>query len=92
MPRPKKSTERPAGEGIPAGPLRGVSAPQTDLSKVADDDLVDELHNRGFITAKDEGRPEPIAVPAVEVMYTEVLARELERRGWECFPPDGPDA
>ena len=49
---------------------------------------MDELHKRGFIrgfiVAKpDEGRPEPI-----EAIYTEVLAQELERRGWECFPPD----
>jgi hypothetical protein len=64
-----------------------------DLSKVADDDLGDELRHRGFIVARaDEGRPEPIEVPAIEAMYTEVLAQELERRGWECFPPDGPDA
>jgi hypothetical protein len=92
MPRPKKSTDG-NGKGIPLIPFKELSAPQTDLSKVADDDLVDELHNRGFITAKaDEGRPDPIEVPAIEVMYTEVLAQELERRGWECFPPDGPDA
>ena len=92
MPRPKKSTDG-RGNGIPPIPSKESSAPQTDLSKVADDDLVDELHSRGFITAKvDEGRPDPIEVPAVEVMYTEILARELERRGWECFPPDGPDA
>ena len=91
MPRPKKSADG-QGKGIPPVPFEESSAPQTDLSKVADDDLVDELHNRGFITARDDGRPEPIAVPAIEVIYTEVLARELERRGWECFPPDGPDA
>jgi hypothetical protein len=47
-------------------PFEEVSAPQTDLSRVADDDLVNELHNRGFITARpDEGRPEPIEVPAI---------------------------
>jgi hypothetical protein len=91
MPRPKKSTDG-RGKRIPPIPFEEVSAPRTDLSKVADDDLVDELHNRGFITAKDDGRPEPVEVPAIEAMYTEVLARELERRGWECFPPDGPDA
>jgi hypothetical protein len=92
MPRPKKSTNG-QGKGIPLIPFKELSAPETDLSKVADDDLVDELHNRGFITARpDEGRPEPIEVPAIEAMYTEVLAQELERRGWECFPPDGPDA
>jgi uncharacterized protein (DUF2461 family) len=64
-----------------------------DLSHVTDDDLVDELRHRGYLTARaDEGRPEPIQVPAIEVMYAEALAQELERRGWECFPPDGPDA
>ena len=93
---PHAQTERRAptasGEN-PADPLRGVSAPETDLSQVTVEDLMDELHNRGFIMAKpDEGRPEPIEVPAIEAIYTEVLAQELERRGWECFPPDGPDA
>jgi hypothetical protein len=64
-----------------------------DLSRVPVEALMDEMHNRGFITARaDEGRPEPVEVPAIEAMYTEVLAQELERRGWECFPPDGPDA
>jgi hypothetical protein len=70
-----------------------MSKRKIDLSKIDDDDLVDELRHRGFLTAKaDEGRPEPIQVPAIEVMFTEALAQELERRGWECFPPDGPDA
>jgi hypothetical protein len=75
MPRPKQSTDG------------------HDLSQVTVEDLMDELHNRGFIlgftVAKaDEGRPEPVDVPAIEAIYTEVLAQELERRGWECFPPD----
>ena len=44
---------------------------------------------RGFITAKpEEGRPGPAEALAIEAIYTEVLAQELERRGWECFPPD----
>lgn len=75
MPRPKESTDG------------------RDLSQVPVEDLIDELHNRGFIrgfiVAKpDEERPEPVEVPAIEAIYTEVLAQELERRGWECFPPD----
>ena len=54
---------------------------------------MDELHNRGFILGFNvaraaEGRPEPAEVPAIEAIYTEVLAQELERRGWECFPPE----
>lgn len=92
MPRPKKSTHDRA-RGIPRIPFKEVSAPEADLSRVADDDLVGALQNRGFLVAKpDLGRPEPVEVPAIEAIYTEVLAQELERRGWECFPPDGPDA
>jgi hypothetical protein len=92
MPRPKKSNDD-RGKGIPPIPFKELSASETDFSRVADDELVDELHNRGFIAAKaDEGQPEPIEIPAIEAIYTEVLAQELERRGWECFPPDGPDA
>jgi len=92
MPRPKKSTDG-RGEGTPPIPSKELSAPETDLSKVSIEDLMDELHNRGFIVARaDEGRPEPVEVPAIEAVYDEVLAQELERRGWECFPPDGPDA
>ena len=63
-----------------------------DLSQVPIEDLTDELRNRGFIVAivakADEGRPGPVEAPAIEAIYTEVLAQELERRGWECFPPD----
>jgi hypothetical protein len=74
MPRSKKNTDGP------------------DLSQVPIEDLTDELRNRGFLVAivakADEGRPEPVAAPAIETIYTEVLAQELERRGWECFPPD----
>jgi hypothetical protein len=74
MPRPKESTDGHA------------------LSQVPIEDLTDELRNRGFIVAivakADEGRPEPVEVPAIEAIFTEVLAQELERRGWECFPPD----
>ena len=74
MPRPKQSTDG------------------HDLSQVTIEDLLDELHNRGFLVAivakADEGRPEPVEVPAIEAIFTEVLAQELERRGWECFPPD----
>ena len=74
MPRPKKT---PTAAGRFSRLPFGDAAPATDLSRVADDDLVDELHNRGFITARpDEGRPEPVEVPAIEAMYTEVLARE----------------
>ena len=77
MPRPKESTD----------------GRDPNLSQVPAGDLMDELLNRGFIrgfiTAQaDEGRPGPAEVPAIEAIYTEVLARELERRGWECFPPD----
>ena len=92
MPRPKKSTGGHQ-KGIPPIPFEESSAPATDLSQVTVEDLTDELRNRGFIVAEaNEGRPEPVEVPAIEVIYTEVLAQELERRGWECFPPDGPDA
>ncbi len=75
MPRPNESTDG------------------GDLSQVPAGDLMDELLNRGlirgFITAKpEEGRPGPAEALAIEAIYTEVLARELERRGWECFPPD----
>ena len=63
-----------------------------DLSQVPIEDLTDELRNRGFLVAivakADEVRPGPVEVPPVEAIYTEVLAQELERRGWECFPPD----
>jgi len=87
MPTPKESTDG-RGEGTPPIPSQESSAPGPDLSQVPVEALMDELLNRGFIrgfiVAKaDEGRPEP-----VEVIYTEVLAQELERRGWECFPPD----
>ena len=41
-----------------------------------------------IVAKADEGRPEPAEAPAIEAIYTEVLAQELERRGWECFPPD----
>jgi hypothetical protein len=92
MPRPKKSTGGHE-KGIPPIPFQESSAPGIDLSHVTAEDLMDELHNRGFIVARaDEGRPEPVEVPAIEAIYDEVLAQELERRGWECFPPDGPDA
>jgi hypothetical protein len=74
MPRPKKNTDG------------------HDLSQVPIEDLTDELRNRGFLVAivakADEGRPEPVEASAIETIYTEVLAQELERRGWECFPPD----
>jgi hypothetical protein len=95
MPGPKKTTDG-QGEGIPPIPSKELSAPETDLSKVSIEDLMDELHNRGFILGfnvarADEGRPEPAEVPAIEIIYDEVLAQELEHRGWECFPPDGPD-
>ena len=91
MPRPKKSTGGHQ-KGIPPIPFEGSSTPATDLSHVTVEDLTDELHNRGFIVAKaNERRPEPVEVPAIEAIYDEVLAQELERRGWECFPPDGPD-
>ena len=91
MPRPKKS-DKSQGEGIPPIPFEEPSPPATDLSQVPVEDLMDELHHRGFLVAKaDEGRPEPVEVPAIEAVYAEVLAQELERRGWECFPPDGPD-
>jgi hypothetical protein len=92
MPRPKESTDR-QGKGIPPIPPEESGAPQPDLSQVPVGDLMDELLNRGlirgFLVAEpDEGRPEPAEVPAIEAIYTEVLAQELERRGWECFPPD----
>jgi hypothetical protein len=92
MPRPKQSTDG-RGEGIPPIPPEESGAPETDLSQVPAGDLMDELHRRGFIRGfivaeSDEARPGPVAVPAVEAIYTEVLAQELERRGWECFPPD----
>jgi hypothetical protein len=75
MPRPKESTDG------------------RDLSQVPAGDLMDELHRRGFIRGfivarADEVRLEPARAPAIEAIYTEVLAQELERRGWECFPPD----
>ena len=92
MPRPKKSTDG-HGKDFSVLPFKEIGAPATDLSRVPVEDLIDELHDRGFLVAKaDEGRPDPVEVPAIEAMYTEVLAQELERRGWECFPPDGPDA
>jgi hypothetical protein len=92
MDRPKESTDG-RGEGTPPVPSQESSAPGPDLSRVPVEALMDELLNRGFIrgfiTAKaDAGRPEPVEVPPVEAIYTEVLAQELERRGWECFPPD----
>jgi hypothetical protein len=91
MPRPKKS-DQSHGEGIPPRPFEEPSAPATDLAQIPAEDLIDALRHRGFLVAKaDEGRPEPVEVPAIEVLYDEVLAQELERRGWECFPPDGPD-
>jgi hypothetical protein len=91
MPRPKKSGQD-HGERIPPIPFEESSTPATDLAQVPIEDLIDELRDRGFLVAKaDEGRPEPVEVPAIEAVYDEVLAQELERRGWECFPPDGPD-
>ena len=77
MPRPNESTD----------------GRDPNLSRVPAGDLMGELLNRGlirgFITDKpDERRPDPVEVPAIEAIYTEVLAQELERRGWECFPPD----
>ena len=39
-----------------------------------------ELHDRGFgfiAVRLDEGEPEPAETPAVESIYTEVLAQEL---------------
>ena len=63
-----------------------------NLARVAVEDLMGELHDRGLIglhhAGADEGGPEPAEAPAIEAIYTEVLAQELERRGWECFPPD----
>jgi len=92
MPRPKKSTDGHQ-RGSPPIPSKESSAPGIDLSRVTAEDLMDELRHRGFLAARaDEGRPEPVEVPAIEAIYDEVLAQELERRGWECFPPDGPDA
>ena len=92
MARPKKSINDHA-RGIPLIPFEEANAPETDLSQVPVEDLIDELRHRGFLVAKaDEGRPEPVEVPVIETIYDEVLAQELERRGWECFPPDGPDA
>lgn len=92
MPRPNESTDG-RGEGIPPIPSKESGAPTPDLSRVPVGDLMDELHNRGsilgFIVARaGEGRPGPVEVPPIEAIYTEVLAQELERRGWECFPPD----
>ena len=86
MPRTNESTE-----GIPPIPPEESGAPEVDLSRVAVEDLMGELHDRGFgfISVKlDEGEPETAEAPAVEAIYTEVLAQELARRGWECFPPD----
>jgi len=90
MPRPKKSDHR-HGEGILPIPFPESSTPATDLSHVPVEDLMAELHHRGFgfVAVKaDEGRPGPVEVPALEAIYTELLAQELERRGWECFPPE----
>ena len=92
MPRPNESTDG-HGEGTPPVPPEESGAPKPDLSRVPVETLMDELLERGFIrgflVAKpDEGRPEPVEVPAIEAIYTEVLAQELERRGWECFPPE----
>ena len=86
MPRTNESTE-----GIPPVPSEESGASEVDLSRVAVEDLMGELHDRGFgfiAVRLDEGEPEPAETPAVEAIYTEVLAQELERRGWECFPPD----
>jgi hypothetical protein len=91
MPRPKKSSGGHE-KGISPIPSKEPSAPGIDLAHVTAADLIDELRHRGFLVARaDEGRPEPVEVPAIEALYDEVLAQELERRGWECFPPDGPD-
>ena len=92
MPRSKQSTDG-RGEGTPPIPPEESGAPATDLSRVPAGDLMDELHKRGFIRGfivaePDEVRPGPAGAPAIEAVYTEVLAQELERRGWECFPPD----
>jgi hypothetical protein len=63
-----------------------------DLSRVPVEALADELRKRGFLVAivakADERGPGLAGAPAIESVYTEVLAQELERRGWECFPPD----
>ena len=72
---------------------RAPTAATPNLARVPAGDLMGELLNRGLIqgfitTSTDEGRPEPAEAPAIESIYTEVLAQELERRGWECFPPD----
>ncbi len=90
MPRTNESTDG-RGEGIPPIPPEESRAPEVDLSRVAVEDLMGELHDRGFgfiAVRLDEGEPEPAEAPAVESIYTEVLTQELERRGWECFPPD----
>ena len=92
MPRPNENTND-HGEGTPPVPADESGAPAPDLSRVPVETLMDELlargFIRGFIVAKpDEGRPEPVEVPTIETIYTEVLAQELERRGWECFPPE----
>jgi hypothetical protein len=102
MPRPKKSNRinqtRPASLTHPSSLIphpseEESSPPATALAQVPVEDLIDELRHRGFLVAKaDEGRPEPVEASMIETIYDEVLAQELERRGWECFPPDGPDA
>ena len=90
MPRPNENTHG-HGEGTPPVPPEEPGAPAPDLSQVPVETLMAELHHRGFgfVAVKaDEGRPGPVGVPALEAIYTEVLAQELERRGWECFPPE----
>ena len=77
MPRPNESTD----------------GRHPNLARVPAGDLMGELLNRGLIqgfitTGADEGRPDTVEAPAIDAIYTEVLAQELERRGWECFPPD----
>jgi hypothetical protein len=74
-------------------PNESADGRNPNLARVPAGDLMGELLNRGLIqgfitTGTDEGRPSPAEVPAIESIYTEVLAQELERRGWECFPPD----
>ena len=75
------------------GPRRGNPAIRQDRTHGTDGS--DEGSGRGsswpIPHAKADGTARAVEVPAIEAIYDEVLAQELERRGWECFPPDGPD-
>ena len=54
---PDRRRATTTARGIPLIPFQELSAPGTDLSQVTDEDLIDELHNRGFLVAKaDRGK------------------------------------